>query len=483
MSEGWSFQGRTYQFTSAEFKKKKRAYQEKYGQTIYVPGFEDIIHTKRFSPMTEDETKLWKGRKYDDIPPERREEIQHEKARKKEKFLAMLASPSPDIANNVGTIMCALDDAQDAVATLACVATIIAKVSGAVVGKALIPYIGWAWLASDLMNMINPYSRMRKYLKTDSSGRKPKRKKDWWTEHNPTSKKGKLKTAKRIRKFLPTSANVCEAAQTTDQLFGVGLSLGPVVGFLQDIAFTGAKPYTGEFVNLKFTPRARKEWTDVATKTLHSNIISGMYLPEKDLEPDLIHRFGAYMANFVVHPYVSKKAVVESLLGIRDVLYHAPEPTDTLTVEIMEEELGPEDKRIGLPGIGGTVAPLAEIDNLVHSLAKEKHEKFATENTYNAEAMIASEMSCITALNTLTLIDDPENVETDYVVQSKIIHKIYNNGWMYPEDISMQQVNSFMMMTDAWESSGYNPSSKEIQSLAKLHCGFEFVPARHLSGW
>jgi len=71
--------------------------------------------------MTSEETRLWKARKYDEIPSGRRADIRAEKARKKRKFLAMLGDPSPDIAQSAGAILTSIDDAQDAVSTLACI--------------------------------------------------------------------------------------------------------------------------------------------------------------------------------------------------------------------------------------------------------------------------------------------------------------------------------------------------------------------------
>lgn len=479
----WEFAGRTYRFTSAEFREKKRKYREKYGTAVYVPGFEDIVHFKRFTPMTAEEKRLWRGRHYSDIPKERREEIIREKARKKEKFLAMLASPSPDIANNVGTILTALDDAQDAIATLACVGTIAAKLGGKTLMKVLAPGIGWAWLASDIMNMINPFSRARKWWKADSSGREPKRLSDKLTELNPSTKKGKRKTLRRIRKWAPTSANICEASQTADQLFGVGLSFGPVVGFAQDLLFAGARQQAGEFVDLKFTPRARSEWWNAALGALKSNVTLGLcdlHSDPKDIV-DLI--LSQHLASEVVYPHAIANDTMSIVENTKDVLYHAPEPTDTLTLEIMDEVLPPNDRRIGLPGIGGTTAPLTEIEKEINRTAVEKYERWARANKWDLECYVASQCASQCALNCMMMYDMDGVVESDYTVQCKVRHKIYNNGWMYPDDISEPQVNKFMAMTDDWERQGYNPTSREIQALAALHCGFQFVPAVNMSGW
>ena len=479
----WTFAGRTYRFTSAEFAEKKRKYREKYGTTVYVPGFEDIIHYRRFTPMTAEENRLWKGRHYADIPKERREEIRHEKARKKEKFLAMLASPSPNIANNVGTIMTALDDAQDAVSTLACIGTIVAKLGGKTVAKLLAPGVGWVWLASDILNAVNPYSRARRWWKADSSGREPKRLMDKMTKYNPSCKKGKRRTLRRIKKWAPNSANVCEAAQTADQLFGVGLNLGPIVGFAQDLSFAGWRTQAGEFVDLKFTPRARAEWWSATQRCLMHNITLGLCSPllsPKDMVDMILSQQFALQA---IYPHVVANDTMSMVENTEDILYHAPEPTDTLTLEIMDEILPPNDRRIGLPGIGGTAAPFTRIEKEVNRIAKESYERWAKANKWDMECYVASEAMSQCALNCMTMYDKDGTVEEDYVVQSKVRHKIQNNGWMYPDYISEPQVNKFMAMANDWERTGYNPTSKEIQALAELHCEFQFVPAVSLSGW
>ena len=479
----WEFAGRTYRFTSAEFAEKKRKYREKYGSTVYVPGFEDIVHLKRFPPMTAEENRLWKGRHYSDIPKERREEIRREKARKKEKFLAMLASPSPNISNNVGSIMTALDDTQDAISTLACVATIAAKLGGKRVAQFMLPGIGWAWLLSDTLNMINPYSRLRQWWKADSSGRDPKRLSDLWGEYNPSTKKGKRRTAKKIKKWALSSANIVEGAQTTDQLFGVGISLGPVVGFALDLAFAGWRTQAGEFVDLKFTPRARSEWWDAALGALKNNVTLGLcdlHTDSRDLMDQILAQ---HLASQVVYPHVVATDAMSIVEDTKDILYHAPEPTDTLTLEIMDEVLPRDERRIGLPGLGGTAAPFKEIEAEVNRTAVEKYETWAKENKWDLECYVANQCRSQCALNCMMMYDTDGIVEADYVVQSKVRHKIYNNGWMYPDDISEPQVNKFQAMADDWEKEGYNPTSKEIQALASLHCGFKFVPAVNMSGW
>ena len=179
-------------FTTEEFEKRKAAYVAKHGYTVTIPAWDDIIHITKFKPLTKEETRLWKARKYAEIPPGRRADIQEEKARKKAKYLAMLSDPSPQMARNAAAILTALDDVQDAVSTLACVGMIAAVVIGGPVAAAILGPLGLILGASTLLNILNPMSHLRRLMRGRSSGRPSKRILEKQTSKNPFSKKAKV---------------------------------------------------------------------------------------------------------------------------------------------------------------------------------------------------------------------------------------------------------------------------------------------------
>jgi len=55
--------------------------------------------------------------------------------------------------------------------------------------------------------------------------------------NNPFSRKARLQRSRSLRTWKPSYYNLIEAAQTTDQLFGVGVSLGALMGTVTDTAF------------------------------------------------------------------------------------------------------------------------------------------------------------------------------------------------------------------------------------------------------
>ena len=186
-------------FSDDEFEARKKAYVEKNGYTVTVPTFGDIIHLRAFEPLTADEETAWKARDYEKIPTDRRDDIRKEKARKKAKYLAMLADPSPKIARNAAAILTALDDVQDAVSTLACIGMVAAAVIGGPIAAAVLGPLGLILGASTLLNLVNPMSRLRKLGGGIGAGRAAKKRLEKQTNHNPFSKEAKLKLGRRIK--------------------------------------------------------------------------------------------------------------------------------------------------------------------------------------------------------------------------------------------------------------------------------------------
>jgi hypothetical protein len=162
-----------------------------------------------------------------------------DKARRLAQAQSIRDSPTPEIAQNFGVIMTALDDVQDFTTTVG----VISRVLGRVFRPAELLAIG-AFTVGEFLNRLTLMHliegqdkaiicRLVKNLK--QSSRKTTIKAD---------------VAKRMKRLFPTHGELIEVLQTTDQLFGVGISLGPLVGLVQDAFF-------GAFAN---APVRFKEW-------------------------------------------------------------------------------------------------------------------------------------------------------------------------------------------------------------------------------
>ena len=108
----WTAPFHTPTLTDEQFAAAKAAYVAKHGYTITIPGLSDIIKIRTEEPMTKLESYWWNHKQYDKFGPVRLEEVRRQKQKRKERYLAMLASPTPAVAQNSGSIMCAIKSAK-----------------------------------------------------------------------------------------------------------------------------------------------------------------------------------------------------------------------------------------------------------------------------------------------------------------------------------------------------------------------------------
>jgi hypothetical protein len=133
-----------------------------------------------------------------------------------------------------------------------------------------VPYIGWIVLASDLLNLLSMLAMMATptyALLCAGPGEalaagvpavlfKSALKRETWRAHNlnPFSRQAVAKRALRSAGRLPGFSNLLEVAQTTDQLFGIGISLGGLVGLLNGLTFGAFEQASGRTVEFRGAP-------------------------------------------------------------------------------------------------------------------------------------------------------------------------------------------------------------------------------------
>jgi hypothetical protein len=186
---------------------------------------------------------------------------------KKKKAIAISRSPSSQAARSVGQYANAIDNVTDAATTAAWggkgALWLLRKIGlkGAV---RLEPMVGAAFVVKDVFDAIQ---LMRVVNLARDQFKKHKVKMD---DYNPFSQKAKVGRASKMAAKVPGFGAAVEIAQTTDSLFGVGLSLGPVVGFIEDLYFglskygtrlkVSTRDLTGELDSLvKAVPGARSK--------------------------------------------------------------------------------------------------------------------------------------------------------------------------------------------------------------------------------
>lgn len=512
----WTAPFHAPKFTDEEYEEQKKKYTDKYGYTVTVPTLTDIIHLRPFKVMTEEEKELYSGTRLrteeekeeyrkkrpektpperiiitppdptikgpaaaawrkslrDQIPWGRLYDIKKEKQRRKEKYLAALADPSPKIARNAAAILTALDDVQDAVSTLACVGMIAAAVIGGPIAAAVLGPLGLILGASTLLNMINPMSRLNKALGRKRSGRAHKPTLEAQTNHNPFSKKAKVSLAKRIRKFRPSVGNALEALQVTDNIFGVGICLGPIMGFVQGAISGAVRTAMGQEVHLAIGAPGPSKLNNIASKALRATALMHSVQWKSDTTDEAMSIYAASLAMQVLYPTIEEYNPFEEIEEIGSYLVECPQPTDVLTREILEEEGFDFEEGCVWPQNDQRWISIAELQETTAEQTAANIAHYAEENNHTLEAFNALTAVDDFALNFLAAVEGPDQIRIDYLHTERIVITILDNGWIYPEGITEAQVQKFEDWCYVHEYMDTQPSAKDIMHYAEIFCDF-----------
>ena len=127
----------------------------------------------------------------------------------------------------IGAVGTSLDNIEDALVTITVLGRIAVKIAPRLLGK-IVPGLGWLLLGSDMLNALNLAAW------ASFAGRAGKRKLEDLAEKNPFHVKAKANRALKLKRTWPTFGEYLEILQTTDQLFGIGLCLGGLMGMVTD---------------------------------------------------------------------------------------------------------------------------------------------------------------------------------------------------------------------------------------------------------
>lgn len=328
----WTAPFHRAKMTTEKFKEMKAKYVAKHGYTMTIPGLSDIIKVDFDQPLDEGEVKAWKRKDWKYFSPERYEDIKKMKQRKKEKFLNMLGSPTPHIVNNAGSIMTAIDDAQDALGTLAFIGLLAIKVAPRILGGVLGGPVGWTMAAADMLNTLQHLGYKKIPCLSSQMAM-------WKAEHNNAqSRKVKAVRAAKTMRWLPRQGRIIEAAQVSKDVFGIGLCLGPIVGFGIEAIMGPYRRITGAKVQVKTAHPWWPSWTRGAQIAMRSApCYAGSGLQTDDDEVMLMT-----MANYLCRQEVSTAMMnwnaMDNVENIDEIELEAPVPKNILTREIIAEE-------------------------------------------------------------------------------------------------------------------------------------------------
>lgn len=240
-------------WTDAEFDAKRQAFQAKYGTRFQIPTPSTIIHVVPPAIITEEEMAAHKSAKAKGEPSPLSPDQLEELAKRKARYLNVMSTVSPAWRMNVTSILTSIDNAEDALVTAVVLGRLAARLAPKLLGR-IIPGLGWVLLGSDILNVPTTIAR----LSWASNG--AKRMTETFTDFNPFHSKSYAKRTMKLRGTWPAFSEMLEVAQTVDQMFGIGLTLGGVFGFFQDMIQTGMEQLAQTGVKIVGTVQYPTQW-------------------------------------------------------------------------------------------------------------------------------------------------------------------------------------------------------------------------------
>ena len=412
--------------TTKEFEEQRAKYVAKYGYTIKLPSLDDIFHVTTIPPMTEEEVVAWKKKDWSKFSEARYQELKKHKEKKRLRYLAMLGSPSPEILRNAGAILTSIDDAQDALTTLSVVGRLAIRFAPRILGKLFLGPVGWIMTAADVLNVVMALSRavMIPIAAKRNSGLA--------LSSNPFSKSAKIRHAEKLMKPWPSIGNLIEVAQTTDNIFGIGLCLGPVVGAVQDIVSGGMRTLMGEKVRIAApTPHTSPALYTAATVPKATTLIfASGYKPDDELLLELM--IAHYLAHQELHDNNEGWNALDQVQDIKTSQITVPIPKNVLSLEVMNEEDPKHEFFGGWPHHNKQWAVMDDIVNLYGTPGNEFLKWAMETHKHDWLGHVIGNLLTDSHFYEMGNLLGDDNIEVNYTEQAKFADMMLKIG-IYPD--------------------------------------------------
>jgi len=409
-------------FTDDEYERKKAEHVAREGYTITVPALEDIFKIRMEQPMTTEEKLHWRGRDYDFFSPQRLGEIQGMKKKRQERYTRMLADPTPRVVRNFQSVMTSLDDTQDALNTVAVLGMLAKRAAPRAAGYLISGPVGVIMAAADVLNLASAIPM--KCL----TGKKTKRNMHRIMRDNPFTKKGRVNNAKRLRKWKPGSADLIQGLQTTDQVFGFGVSLGALIGLPFSLISGAARAIRGEKVRIKFAPWNWKKWQKVAMK-MHQAMPVLWGMPHSTDDMELTESLAAYLSsNQALIDVYQNWNPLDAIEDLDVIEVEAPRAENILTQEVIQEAGRSLNEGIGWPSVDKRWASLSELHESIPVVAVDNVKAHLGRLVQSWYGFVNSESISNSALYSLAILEGRDMVEFDYICAQKLATRLIESN-------------------------------------------------------
>lgn len=418
----WEFPVSLPTFTDAEFEKKQAEYIAKEGHYVTIPRLRDIIKLGRIPEPDKAEWKKWKSgelRRTDLLRHGQITRLLNDKRRRRN---AALASPMPTWGKNVASVLTFMDDINDTLGTAGVICRFAARLAPRVLSRFLLGPAGWLFLAAEIAGLILQLMRLPF---TCLPG---KRTFEAAADMNPFSKKAKTRRARKLRRILPGKGELIEMAQTSNGIWGIGLCLGPALGFVYDVVAGGYRTIRGQKVTWFKDPPPLKEYQKSSVFALRNSQVGAAIKEIMTEDEHLAMMLALNGATQILRAYFETWNPIDEVEGLQYALLPAPRPRYETTIFVLQEVgIGPGEA-VGWPGLDKEFATIEELWDQNQEPAADALLDFGRRNNQNYIGAIGCQNAWEFGMNMQHMIEGPGTVDYGYDGDYKGWSDYYNNN-------------------------------------------------------
>jgi len=475
MAVKFDYPVKLHRWTSEEFKQKQAEYVAKHGYRITIPAYDDILHLTWNPEPTEEELKLYREKDKEALGPYRYNQIATTMAKKRQAFLNILGSPSPSWIHNFGTTMTFLDDINDALGTAGVLARTLGHLLPAAAAKVALGPAGWLFTAAEIAGLGLTLSRTPfKTKRIQHVLNEP-------ASLNPLSKKARLRRMRKLARLELSKGEIIEALQVTDNLFGIGMCLGGIVGLVYDIPAGLYRHIRGEKVTIYGLP-APLLWFDRhwsrALKAAAAFFMPGNPYTDADRERAM---YAVNQSAQMAQSLLKDTAALDYVPDAHEIQIPAPGLRHPSTRDIIIEagydpEAGNNFPWSDTRWMGVTDFWENHRDGIIGNV-----KDWYSRNRTDLSKYPASQNAVEAAPSMMALMEGPDSVETDYDLVTSSLLKLMNNQFRFPEDCTDEQAEKWARLMNQYDGWDISDPQRLAQQIAHEECGFDFttkVPER-----
>lgn len=449
-------------FTDKEFEDRRVKYQAKYESSIKIPIANQIIHLTLPVKITAERMAAHNFAIKRGLPsPLNSEELQALQGRKR-RFLNALGAPTPEWLRQAGAVSTFLDNAEDALVTAVVLGRLAVKAAPRLLGP-LLPKLGWVLLGSDILNTANLIGQITWAAKGK------KRIMEDITHGNPFHAKAAASRALKLKRTWPGFGEILEILQTTDQMFGVGLCLGPILGVVQDaMAYDIQKRY--QFgINIigaiRYPNEREKFFTDVLRYGPIVGTSSWMMQPEEYFR--MMLTFNSALSE--VWNWWVENDPLSKITGLQNIKLKPPTTESPLNIQV-GGELGINIKPSPLwPIINKPEATLAEIISTYASSVVDSFRIMAFSFPTSMIAYMAGEQVVTYTKKILAAASDDHQVRLSTTAYASAAKDMTRDMLQIPPDTPQTMIDALADWIGDYErKTAGSPSTKEIEQRGRL---------------